>query len=214
MFHFEAGPNRWKLGFKDAVVKSFKFLRKYGFRRVRAEATLVRYETPWYSFKRRFYMNVYHSRGSYEMGVELGPKNSDRDMVNLPWILRWAGAPEADACFGDEGERTMFFAETRDAVQSLVPRMAALFQKYADPFLRRDPEAFKAVKAMVKRADEVYMERLNRLAPKRAQASAAWEIEEFERVVAIYESFEDELMAGERERLADAKKRLAARARH
>jgi len=39
---FEPGPNRWKLGFKDAVLKSFQFLRRYGYRRVRADVTFMR----------------------------------------------------------------------------------------------------------------------------------------------------------------------------
>jgi hypothetical protein len=212
MVRFEPGPNRWKLGFKDAVLESFKFLRKYGYRRVRADVTFVRYETPWYSFKRRFYVNVYHARGSYEMGVEVGPKDSDPEMVNLPWILRWAGAPEAGACFGNDRGRTMLFAETREAVQTLVPRMAELVRKYAAPFLRRDPEAFKAVNAMTKQASEIWVEQTNRLAPKRHEATLAWEAQDFERVAAIYGTFEDELMAEEKEQLAEARKQLAGRA--
>lgn len=209
MVRFEAGPNRCKLGFKDAVLRSFQFLRKYGYHRVRADVTFVRYETPWYSLKRRFYVNVYHARGSYEMGVEVGPKDSDPEMVNLPWILRWAGAPEADGCFGDDGGKTMLFAETREAVQTLVPKMAELVQKYAEPFLRRDPEAFKAIKAMTKQASEIRVEQIKRLAPKRHEATLAWEAKDFERVAAIYGSFEDELMAEEKERLAEASKQLA-----
>ena len=212
MVRFEPGPNRWKLGFKDAVLKSFQFLRKYGYRRVRADVTFVRYETPWYSFKRRFYVNVYHARGSYEMGVEVGPKDSDPEMVNLPWILRWAGAPEADACFGDDGGKTMLSAETREAVQTLVPRMAELVQKYAGPFLRGDFEAFKSANAMIQRASDNHMEQIKRLAPMRGEANVAWEAKDFERVVAIYGSFEDELMAEEKERLAEASKQVAGRA--
>jgi hypothetical protein len=211
MVHFEPGPDRWKLGFKDAVIKSFGFLRRYGYHRVRADVTFVRYETPWYSFKKRFYVNVYHARGSYEMGVEVGSKDSDAEMVNLPWILRWAGAPEANKCFGDDTGNTMLFAETRDAVQALVPRMAGLVRRYAEPFLRCDPAAFAAVNAMTRESSQKWVEQTNRLAPKRYQATLAWEARDFERVAAIYESFEDELMAEEKDRLIEAKKQLAAR---
>lgn len=209
MIRFEPGPDRWKLGFKDAVLTNFRFLRDYGFRCVRADVTFMRYETRWNLLKRALYVNIYHARGSYEMGVEIGPKDSDPEMVELRWILKWAGAPEADASFGDHGERTMFFAQTREAVETLVPKMAELVQRYAAPFLRGDPEAYGAVHTMTKRANEIYMERMNRLAPRRYQASLAWEAKDYQRVAAIYETFEDELSPTEEERLADARRHLA-----
>lgn len=209
MYVFTPSPDRWKLGFKEAVVENFKFLRRYEYRLVRADVTFVRYEMPWYSFRRRFYVNVYHARGGYELGVEIGPRDDDREQATLLGMLRWAGAPEAEAC---SGGKTMLCAETPEAVQTLVPKMAELVRKYADPFLRGDPEAFRTLKKMNREAYAVWEEEMHRNAPKRYQATLAWKAKDFERVVAIYGSFEDELMAEEKERLAEAKRELAARA--
>lgn len=208
MYVFEPGPDRWKLGFREAVLENFKFLRKYGFRLVRADVTFVRYETPWYSFKRRLYVNVYHSRGGYELGFETGPCDNDREMVNLPWILKWAGYPEADKY---SGEKAVLCTHTREGVQVLVPRMAELARKYAEPFLRRDRQAYASLNRLIDEANAAWEEEMRRNAPKRHQATLAWEARDFGRVASIYGSFETELMPEERERLAEARRELAAR---
>ena len=199
---FEPGPDRWKLGFKEAVVENFKFLRRYGYRLARADVTFVRYEMPWYSFRRRFYVNVYHARGGYDLGVEIGPRDDDREQANLIGMLRWANAPEVEAWrVGD----TLLCADTRAGVQTLVPRMQELVRKYADPFLRGDPEAFRTLKKMNREAYAVWEEQHHRNAPKRYQATLAWKAKDFERVVAIYESFLNDLNDLEKEALAEAK---------
>lgn len=209
MVHFEAGPDRWRLGFKEAVLESFKFLRSYGFRCVRAEATFVRYETRWFPFRKRLFVNVYHARGGYDMGVEVGPCDDESKTVNLPWMLKWAGAPEAEAC---SGERTMFQAESKEAVQNLVPKLAQLVQTYAIPFLRGDPEANRAVREEIKRDSAAFVEKTKLLAGKRHQATLAWQAKDYPTVVALYESFAEDLMETETEKLAEAKKQLLPRA--
>jgi len=209
MHTFTPGPDRWKLGFKDAVLENFKFLRRYGYRLVRADVTFVRYEMPWYSFKRRFYVNVYHARGGYDLGVEVGPRDDDCEQATLISMLRCANAPEVEAWrVGD----TLLRGETREAVQTLVPKMAELVRRYADPFLLGDPEAFRTLKKMNREAYAVWEEEMHRNAPKRYQATLAWEAKDFDRVVSIYESFLKDISDTEKERLAEAKRELAARA--
>lgn len=64
MGRFEPGPGRERLGFEAAVVENFAFLKEAGFECVRRECTFVRYES------KRVFVNVYHGRGSFELGVE------------------------------------------------------------------------------------------------------------------------------------------------
>ena len=59
MFRTDPGKDRWQLGFKDAVLSSFKLLRKYGLKPVEEDVTLVRYESD------AVFVNVYHGRGSF-----------------------------------------------------------------------------------------------------------------------------------------------------
>jgi hypothetical protein len=63
MITFEPEKDRWKLGFKEAVLASFDYLRSYGLQCVQADVTYVRHDST------KVFVNVYHGRGSYEMNV-------------------------------------------------------------------------------------------------------------------------------------------------
>jgi hypothetical protein len=52
--------------FKDAVLSNFEFLHTYGLKPVEEDVTFVRYESD------AAFVNVYHGRGSFEIGVEIG----------------------------------------------------------------------------------------------------------------------------------------------
>ncbi len=137
MLTFEPGKDRWKLGFKEAVVASFDYLSSYGLQCVGTDVTFVKYDSP------KVFVNVYHGRGSYELNVEIGRHGGPRKDVplRLDAVLGWKRAPERKLL---DREKTLFQSHTREGVQEMVPRMAALFQKYADPLLRGDEEAFRA----------------------------------------------------------------------
>ena len=62
----DPGKDRWQLVFKDAVLSNFGFLRAYGLKHVEEDVTFVRYESD------AVFTNVYHGRGSFEIGVEIG----------------------------------------------------------------------------------------------------------------------------------------------
>jgi hypothetical protein len=61
-----AGPERWRLSFAAVVSDEFAFLLGLGFRVVEMNDTLVRYESD------RRLVQVFHGRGSYELGVGIG----------------------------------------------------------------------------------------------------------------------------------------------
>lgn len=48
------------------MLSSFDFLRAYGLKPVEEDVTFVRYESD------AMFVNVYHGRGSFEIGVEIG----------------------------------------------------------------------------------------------------------------------------------------------
>lgn len=60
------GPERGRLGFASVVSEEFSFLLELGFRLVEASDTLARYESDGRLVR------VFHGRGSYELGVEVG----------------------------------------------------------------------------------------------------------------------------------------------
>jgi hypothetical protein len=60
------GPARAQLGFATVASEEFSILLELGFRLVELSDTLARYET-----ERRL-VRVFHGRGCYELGVEVG----------------------------------------------------------------------------------------------------------------------------------------------
>ena len=60
------GPTRHLFRFAEAVEREFEFLASLGLKLVSAESTFARFEA-----EDRF-VNVFHGRASYEIGVEVG----------------------------------------------------------------------------------------------------------------------------------------------
>jgi hypothetical protein len=203
VFHFEPGSDRCKLGFKEAVLASFDFLRSYGFGCVSAEPTLVRYETSGPLSGKDLFVNVYHGRGSYELGVEIGPRDRDQATLALPLIVEWASRQKGESL----DQQTIFQASTREGVQQFVPKLAELVQKYATPFLEGDPAAYQSAADSLRRGSAL-CEKEMQLRRVREQADAAWHDKDYGQVVSLYEPFQEDLTQSEGMRLEYAKKHL------
>jgi len=198
MFTNEPGKDRWQLGFKDAVLSDFKFLATYGLKPVQEDVTLVRYESD------AVFVNVYHGRGSFEIGVEIG--RLDRpEKYGLGYIVSWAGkqAWEAEGF----GRGTMFQVSTREGVQNIVPKVAALVRKYGDPFLSGRPAFYNELQKANEQSSVAY-EREQMLTRIRKEADAAWTAKEFSRVAELLEPVRGDLTEVEDKRLSYAEKQV------
>lgn len=189
---------RGKLGFKEAATASFDFLNQLGFRLIGEEITLLRYESS------TVFVNVYHGRASYELGVEIGRVTQREKHVHIFSIVRWAGAEKAEGF----GHHVMFQVSSREGVQRFVPQIAALVKKYAIPLLLGEEQAFQSVFAFAARlyADEMKNESLRVL---RGEAEGAWQAKDFARVVEVYGGIRADLTEAEVKKLAYAKRRMA-----
>src|ERR1700680_1402044 len=132
MLNKDPGPERAKLGFQEAVLSGFKFLSEFGFRPVEQKVTFVRYESS------QVFVNVYHGRASYELGVEVGRLTEPERKLHVFTIVCWAGAAQAEGF----GQHVMFQVGTRTGVLEFVPKLAALVKKYAIALLQGDENAF------------------------------------------------------------------------
>ena len=200
MLNWKPAPDRWKMGFKEAVLANFDYLASYDLECVESDVTRVRYDSP------RVFVNVYHGRGSYELNVEIGRHDGPRKDTpfNLDAVLGWKRAPEQKLLFK---EITLFQSHAREGVQAMVPEMAALFQKYADPLLRGNEKAFESFDEYCTveshRLGEHY-----RAGTTRWKADMAWKRKDWPQVVELYESMRDDLSQTEAAELAYAKEQL------
>lgn len=198
MARTEPGTHRQQLGFEDAVIANFDFLRSYGLTPVEKSSTFLRFES------KKVFVDIYHGRASFEIGVHVGLK-ARSEKYGLDYIVSWAGqsAWEAEGF----GRCTIFQVSSREGVQRLVPRVAELLKKYGKPFLRGDPAFYERLDEANRRASAEYTRR-QLLEGVRKQANAAWAQKSFSRVTELYRSMPDQLTDIEAKRLAYAEKQI------
>jgi len=194
----EPNPERAKLGFEDAVLSCFKFLIDLGLHPVQEEVTFVRYEST------QVFVNVYHGRASFELGVEIGRlKEPDKDKLTSYDIVAWAGAEKAEGF----GQNVMFQVSSLEGVRDFVPKLAHLVQKYAVPFIEGDATAYQEALEARSRAGAEYIKQVN-LRQMRSKAEVAWHTKDFAQVVELYGPAREDLTEVEAKRLTYAQQQV------
>jgi len=140
MLAWVSGSHRSSLGFVAAARADFCFIEnEFGFRIARIEEpTFVRYESPLGD------VNVYHTRGGYRVGVEIGRFVPVEGKIIEDGITLL----EAVGGIGDEADTTTLAnpAETSEAVGAAVGAAARLVRRFATGLLRGDDDAFAKAK--------------------------------------------------------------------
>jgi hypothetical protein len=200
MITFMLGKDRWKLGFKEAVLVNFQFLRDFGLECAHSDVTFVRYNSP------KTFVNVYHGRGSYELNVEIGRHEGSRkdSPMSLDAVLGWKGAPERKLL---NTEVPLFRAENREKLQEIVPQMATLFRKYAEQLLKGDEESFNSFDEYCTGESIRLGERLTKGTP-RWKAARAFQQKDWKQAIQLYESIRENLSQAEAAELAYAKQKV------
>jgi hypothetical protein len=118
----EPNADRRRLGFADAVSGAFRYLLEQGFQLVELSDTFARYETA-----DRF-VRVFHGRGSYELGVEIGrwievEGQSREQAFSLRDVVSLSIDPARIGLTG-------MSALTPESVRKFVSRLAAWTEEY------------------------------------------------------------------------------------
>ena len=163
---------------------------------MRQEATFVRYESG------AVFVNVYHGRGSFEIGVEIG-RLGRPEKYGLDYIVSRAGTQAWEA--EGFGRGTMFQVSTREGVQNFVPQVAQIVKKYGDPFLSGSAAFYDELEKVNARGSIVF-EHAQRVKRIRKEANAAWSAKDFARVADLLQPIADDLTEVEGKRLAYARK--------
>jgi hypothetical protein len=114
--------DRAKLGFAKSVLQAFSFLAEFGYSVARAEPTFVRYE-----YGTRF-VNVFHGRRSYALGVEFGDTAIDSEAYSLK---------EIRLALEGRGGWPSLFATTASVVETCAKELARQTRTLA-PILNGD----------------------------------------------------------------------------
>lgn len=199
MLQVNPGSERDKLEFAGSVLANFQFLADMGFRPVQEEITLIRYESS------AVFINVFHGRASFELGIEIGILCEPTEHVTLYDILLWADALKAEGF----GQHVMFQVSSREGVQQFVPKLASLVRRYGEPFLRGDSTAYTEVLEARSRAARDFEQQVQ-LDDLRRRVEIAWTSNDFAGVVDLYGSIGTDMTSVEAKKLAYAEKKLRA----
>lgn len=163
------GPGR--LGFVDHVLSAFAFLLRLGFVVTRCEATFVRFE------KDNVFVNVYHGRASYQVGLELG-RLLDGDVYSLHELFRVLAPSEI--------EQARCQTTNSEVLRQCLASIAATIEQHCDALLAGNANAFEKVGATIAP--------LRKAATLQAQfgatidrADKAWELKDFSKAADLYE---------------------------
>ncbi len=197
MLKKEPSPERARLGFKEAVLNSFEFLKDEDFHAVEQEITLVRYESD------SVFINIFHGRSSFEMGVEIGRLNEPDKKLSLHDIIAAADSDKAEGA----GCHGTFAVSSRKGVKELVPKLADLVIKYAMPFLHGDDAEFTSAFKLQSERWKAYVKEVN-LRNIRKRAEAVWQEKDYDQVVELLDSIRGDLTEVEAKKLAYAEQHV------
>jgi hypothetical protein len=172
---------------------------EYGFRSVRTEATFVRFESE------AVFVNVYHGRASYELGVEIG---QPQKVTGLPAERRFTLYEFVVLNNAEKVSGYTYYQVSRpELMGEFVNRLADLTKRYCGLALMGGPEIFEKVAQVRSRLSAQLMKEMA-LEGVRPQVDEAWRAKNFKRVIDLYESIEPHLTEAERKKLTYARRHL------
>ena len=198
------GPGREQLDFVGVARSRFRFLVDLAFEEVCAEPTFLRFE------RADSFVEVFHGRASYELGVEFGR-----------WVDVGGEVVEQKFHIGDvlpvvvpEATFTARSATSREQVARFMEELASSAKLVAERLERAGLEAFDRFSEAVERQSDEYLDGV-RAARLRARAEDGWHRKDFVSVIIAYEEIDSELdtvelRESEVKRLSYARKHLDA----
>lgn len=191
-----ATDQQGRLGFLDAVRAAFNFLFRAGFREVRAESTFIRFESG------RVFVQVFHGRQSYALGVELGRLAVDSEIYSLPEAVA-ALCPERVA-------EARFQSSTVEGTRKGLAAIGRLVLGCCARLIAGDDDAFALLheKASVRRRELTLVAQYGAV---RDRANRAWEERNFAEALRLYTEMEEALTDSESRRIRHLQRKFSSK---
>ncbi len=183
--------NRALLRFSDEVKARFAFIETLGFRCVRSEATLVRFEST------KLAVTVYHENLSYEISSAIESVHGS-DAYSFSEVLCLVNGERIE-------QYRDYAAHTVEGVAEGVRRLAELFRKCVDAGILNDRELFPRLKLQRSEWAKNYTLEIQ-LKQARNKSESAWAEKDFGKVVQALSPLQEHLDPSELKKLEYAKK--------
>jgi hypothetical protein len=188
----ERVTDRSLLRFAEEVKDRFSFLEALGFRCVRSEATLVRFESP------RVSINTYHGRRSFEIGLDVEPMAPSTHAYSISEILRLVDPEQAE-------HYRNYATHTAQGVAEGVRQLAGLFHHCIAAGILDDNRLFSHLKLQEEELAAKYAHEVE-LRQARRKSEAAWRTKDYAAVVEALKPLRAALTATEVGKLEFAEK--------
>lgn len=191
------GSERALLGFKEAVLSAFNFLiTDYGFRCVKKDITLVRYES------KNIFVEAYFNNSTGELEVLLGSSGEHIDNRREFYLYELVHSKDQNVSTGFP----MFTAHNHKQMVQSLRQLATLLKKYGKDLLKGDTDKFKQL-IKWRQSESDMLTRKMQFGNDRAKADTAWHEKDYAKVIKLYETIKEDLTLIELKRLEYAKRR-------
>jgi len=129
-----ASSGRGRLGFIELALSAFAFLLRIGFEVVRREPTRLVFESPV------VFVNVYHGRSSYQVGLEIGCREAG-DKYSLHELLAAVAPSEVD--------RARCQTSDPEVLERCLSTIADIVERTCGSLLSGNADAFEELRAAV-----------------------------------------------------------------
>jgi len=182
-----------RLAFIAHASTAFQFLKGSGFRTTRTEPTFVRFESG------DVYVQVFHGRSSFAVGVEFGRLNVSGEVLTLAEALA-ALCPE-------RVPEAHHQASNEDSLRRGLEGMAQITRACCGDLLLGDKSTFERVEAV---ANELRKARTldAQFGAIRDKAESAWSNKNYPEACRLYSEMAEVLTETEKRRLEYSRKRL------
>lgn len=187
--------DRSLLRFSEEVKSRFSFIEPLGFRCVRSEATLVRFESS------KIAITVYHEKLSYEISSAI-EKMHGSDVYSFSEVMCLVNGERIE-------QHRDYAAHTVEGVAEGVRKLADLFRKCVEAGILNDSELFYRLKLQREEWTRSYSLD-TQLEQARKIAALAWAEKDFRRVVQALSPLQEHLDATDLKKLKFARKRAIA----
>jgi hypothetical protein len=191
----ETTISREQLNFLNEAKIAFKFLENYNYKIVKEDITFLRYEVNF------VFINIFHGRISYEIGIEIGcHKNVENETIYpIEYLIGMLDEIAAKRYFRPSGN-------TKETIRNCLNTQAQLLKNYGDRVFHGDTTIWDELETYKNKKINEYWKKM-KINDFREKANSAFREKRYNDFIKLFSTYEIQLTELERKKLEFARSR-------